>query len=339
MDELGRIAMLAHILGSGLAAPRGGVEVGIGDDAAVLATGTEPAGGRHLVWTIDAQVEGVHFRRDLLSWGDVGWRSFMAAASDVAAMGATPWCALAALVLPGDVDDAALAEIARGQRDAADKIEAPLVGGNLSRGTTLSIATTLLGRCDRAVERRGARAGDGVWIAGRVGLAAAGLQALERRLADATWVDAAVEAWRRPRALIADGLRMAAVAHAAVDVSDGLARDAGHLAAASGMCLVLDESSLLVDAELDAAARALDQAPVDLALYGGEDYALVIASDTAIPGFRRIGEVRPGSGLRLRGGGGEIDIEPRGFDHFHVETAAGRPTLPNRSGSNPERTQ
>ena len=318
MDELGRIAVLSRIFSSGFARARASVEVGIGDDAAVLlANCTE--GVVRLVWTIDEQVEGVHFRRDLVSWRDVGWRSFMAAASDVAAMGATPWCALAALVLPDDVDDEALAEIARGQRDAAAEIVAPVVGGNLSRGRALSIATTLLGKCERAVERAGARAGDGVWMAGRVGLAAAGMKALERSLAGGTWVAPAVEAWRRPRALVTEGARMAGVAHAAIDVSDGLARDAGHLAQASGVALVLEEALLLADEELAAAARALDQSALDLALHGGEDYALVAACSEPIPGFRRIGEVRSGSGLVLRGANGETAIESRGFDHFAAE--------------------
>ncbi len=93
MNEVGRVAMLARLLGR----PVAGVEVGIGDDAAVLSFGPD---GSRLVWTIDEQVEGTHFRRELVSWRDVGWRSFMAAASDVAAMGARPWCALSALVLP-----------------------------------------------------------------------------------------------------------------------------------------------------------------------------------------------------------------------------------------------
>ena len=313
MDETGRIAMLARILGAGTEDLRAAVEVGIGDDAAVLRV--EPGPGQ-LVWTIDEQVENVHFRRGLVSWRDVGWRSFMAAASDVAAMGATPWCALAAIVVPDDVDDEALAELVRGQRDAAEEAGAPVVGGNLARGQALSIATTLLGRCDRAVQRCGAREGDGVWLAGRVGLAAAGLKALERNLVGGGGLDAAVQAWRRPRALVAEGRRMAGFAHAAVDVSDGLARDAGHMAEAGGVSLVFDELALIADAELSAAAAALGASALDLALHGGEDYALVVASGQAIPGFRRIGEVRKGSGLFLRGAGGERALEARGFDHF-----------------------
>ena len=307
MDELGRIAMLARVLGASAA----GVDVAIGDDAAVLS----PPSGR-LVWTIDEHVEGVHFRRDLASWREVGWRSYMAAASDVSAMGASPWCALASIVVPRDVDDAALEDVAQGQRDAADASGAPVVGGNLARGPVLSIATTLLGTCHEAVQRRGARAGDGLLLAGRVGLAAAGFRALERGLGSAPALAAAVLAWRAPRARVVDGLAMAGIATAAVDVSDGLARDVAHLGKASGVCVVLDERSLIEDPALLDAALALGEDALDLALYGGEDYALVATSDRPIAGFRRIGEVHGGSGLALRSASGERRLDPRGFDHF-----------------------
>jgi thiamine-monophosphate kinase len=310
MDERGRIAMLARLLGA--AAP--GVEGGIGDDAAVL-DGACAAGGR-LVWTIDEQLEGTHFRRALASWRDVGWRSYMAAASDVAAMGAEPWCALCAIAVPDDVDDAALAEIARGQREAAEATGAPVVGGNLARGPVLSLATTLLGVSARPVRRCGARAGDGLWLAGSVGLATAGLRALERGRGEEAALAEAVAAWRTPRALVAEGRAMSAVAHAAVDVSDGLARDAGHVAEASGVRIVLDEAALVAERALVDAAAALGESAVDLALYGGEDYALVVASDVPIAGFRRIGEVREGQGLALRTARGEEDLAPRGYDHF-----------------------
>jgi thiamine-monophosphate kinase len=307
LNEVGRIAMLARVLRAG--GP--GIDVGIGDDAAVLS-----APGTKLVWTIDEQVEGVHFRRDLASWRDVGWRSYMAAASDVAAMGATPWCALAALVVPGDVDDAALEAIAGGQKEASDVARAPVVGGNLARGAAMTIATTLLGTCERPVERRGAMPGDGLWIAGRVGLAAAGLRALEGGRGDEPGLAQAVVAWRAPRALFAEGRAMAGRAHAAVDVSDGLARDAGHLAEASGVQLLLEEAALLEDLLLREAAAALGSSPLDLALHGGEDYALLAASARPIEGFRRIGEVRAGVGLVLRAASGERPLEARGFDHF-----------------------
>jgi len=299
--------MLARVLRAG--GP--GIEVGIGDDAAVLS----PPGTR-LVWTIDEQVEGVHFRRDLVSWRDVGWRSYMAAASDVAAMGARPWCVLAALVVPRDVDDAALEAIATGQKEAAEAAGAPVVGGNLARGPVMSIATTLLGTCERPVERCGAVRGDGLWMAGRVGLAAAGLRALEEGKGTDVRLTTAVAAWRTPQALLAEARAMAGRAHAAVDVSDGLARDAGHLAEASGVQVVLAEAALLEDDALLEAAGALGASPIDLALHGGEDYALVVAGSQSMEGFRCIGEVREGKGIVLRGVTGDRLLEPRGFDHF-----------------------
>jgi len=309
MDERGRIAMVAR----GLASHTAGVTVGIGDDAAVL----EGSRGRpQLVWTIDEQVEGSHFRREIVSWEEIGWRSFMAAASDVAAMGAEPWCALCALVLPDDVGDAELEQIARGQRDAAARAGAAVVGGNLARGPALSIATTLLGTCERAVLRSGARAGDALWLAGRVGLAAAGLRALERGLGTDPRLRDAVAAWRAPLALVREGLAMSPVAHAAVDVSDGLAGDAGHLGEASGVRVVLDEDALRQDDSLAQAAAALGEDALDLALHGGEDYALLVAGPAAVPGFRRIGEVVEGRGLSIRSVRGEREIDPRGFDHF-----------------------
>jgi thiamine-monophosphate kinase len=319
MDERGRIALLAQVFAS--AGARGrveiGVETGIGDDAAVLRLAEErPGTGRsRLVWTIDEQVEGTHFRRELLGWHDVGWRSFMAAASDLAAMGAEPWCALSALVLPAAFTDDALEELALGQRAAAASVGAPVVGGNLARGPAVSIATTLLGRCDRPVTRAGARPGDALWLAGAVGLAAAGLRALERGVVDPR-LDAAVEAWRAPRALVGEGIGMVPTASAAIDVSDGVARDAGHLAEAGGVQLVIDAAALVAEGALSDAATALGASALELALHGGEDYALLATAPDAPPGFRRVGEVRAGRGLVLRTAEGERPLDPAGFDHF-----------------------
>jgi thiamine-monophosphate kinase len=308
MDERERIAMLARVLAGRVP----GVTVGIGDDAAVL------DGGGTLVWTIDEQVEGVHFRRDLVTFRELGFRSLMAAASDVAAMGGRPWCALCAMAVPADVDDAQLEAIATGQHEAAEELHAGVVGGNLSRGPALSLSTTVLGRCQRAIQRKGAHVGEGIWLAGPVGLAAAGLRALgsgEVGKLDDPRLQAAIAAWRTPRALVEAGRAMGLLATSAIDVSDGLARDVGHLAEASGLCGVLDEASL-TDPELLAAADALGLSAIELALHGGEDYALVATSAAPLPGFRRIGKMREGTGLVLRAASGERPLEPRGFDHF-----------------------
>lgn len=279
MNERERVALLTRIFGDA-----------IGDDAALLEGG--------LVWTVDACVEGTHFRREWLSWEDLGWRSFMAAASDIAAMGADPLGALSALVLTSDTDDAAFEAIARGQKAAADAIGAPVVGGNMARGTELSITTTVLGRTDRTVMRSGAREGDLVLVAGALGHAGAGLAALQRGDVH----DAHVAAWRRPRALIAEGRAMRDLATAAMDVSDGLAIDAHRLADASNVAIVFDDA-------------ALSSYGVELrfVLGGGEDYALLVTAPSPIAGFRVVGRVEKGDGARFASG---KVIEATGFDHF-----------------------
>jgi thiamine-monophosphate kinase len=317
-SELERIARLAARFAS---APDASILRAIGDDAAVLDPGARGGRGGRLVWTVDAQVEGVHFRADLASWRDVGWRSFMAAASDLAAMGARPWCALSALVVPRGFADDALDEIAAGQAEAATAVGAPVVGGNLSAGGELSITTTLLGTAARPLERL-AREGDGLWVCGAIGSAAAGLAALERGFdpADAE-VEPLVLAWRKPRAKIAEGVALAAIdaVHGAIDVSDGLARDVGHVARASGLRAVLLEDPLraYVEPALASISARLGAAAIDLALYGGEDYALVASSASPVPGFACIGRFERGEGVAIADARGHARLlDPRGYDHF-----------------------
>lgn len=289
-----------------------GVALGIGDDAAVLV----PSSGERLVWTIDEQLEGTHFELGWLTFGDVGYRAFMAAASDLAAMGARPWAALSALSLPSSLDEAAFDALCEGLAEAADAVGAPIVGGNLTRGP-LGLTTTLLGAIDRPLTRAGARAGDKLWLAGAVGLAAAGLRALRNNVQHAS-IKPAVACWRRPRALIAEGLALRGRASAAIDVSDGLAQDLAHLCEASGLGAVLDADALLVAVgpSLVAAAEAVGDEPLGLALGGGEDYALLAASDEPVEGFSCVGELREGGGISLRKSGREEPLRAAGFDHF-----------------------
>lgn len=314
-SELARVELLRAILG----APTGrGVLLGIGDDAAVLGPVDQP-----LVWTIDAAVEGVHFRRDLLSLEDLGWRATMACASDLAAMGARPLGLLAGLTLPAWCTDADLTALARGQRAAAESLGTWVLGGNLARGNELSISTTALGAAERPFRRDGARPGDALFLAGPVGLAAAGLRLLERGGAIASDAEAvAVAAWRRPTARLDAGLSARVYASAAIDVSDGLARDLAHVARASGVLAVLDPTTLL-DATLVEVARALGVDPLELALHGGEDYALVVAAPPSarLPGFARIGgcehaDVALGCVALVDARGDRRAVAPRGFDHF-----------------------
>lgn len=298
--------------------------VGIGDDAAVLAAATSP-----LVWTVDAQVEGVHFRRDFMSLTDVGYRATMAAVSDLGAMGATPLGVLAALVLPLNFSDDDLRALLAGQVEAARELGTAIVGGNLARGSELSITTTALGETKRPITRSGAQPGDEVVLAGPLGLSGAGLLLLQASL-DKTSdrLDArpdaspALRAYRRPVARIAAGLAARDVATAGIDVSDGLARDVGHIARGSGVRVELDASKL-VTVELERAARIVGADPLALALHGGEDFALVmtVPSGQVPEGFITIGRVfeadAQGPSVGFAGKDGKfVPVEQRGYDHF-----------------------
>lgn len=287
----------------------------IGDDAAIL----DPVAGA-LVWTIDSSVEGVHFQREWLTLEDVGWRSLMAASSDLAAMAAWPRGVLSALVLPPDTADGELEALARGQAAAAQAIQTAVVGGNLSRGSELSLTTTVLGTTKKPLRRTGAAPGDVVALGGQVGLARAGLDALRRRLTLPA-SEAAIEAWRRPRARIEDGLVAGPWARAGIDISDGLALDAWRVAAASRVRIELDRRQILelCGDTLASIALELSLDPLDLALRGGEDYALLIVLPEGIdlPGFVPIGTCVEGEGLALRDDAGAVTaLVPDGFDHF-----------------------
>ncbi len=303
-DEFARIARIAEILGS--ASP--GVELGIGDDAAVLAPSSE-----RTVVTVDAVVDGVHFRRDWMSWEDVGYRATVAAASDVLAMGARPTAGVAAWTIPADVDDEAIAAIARGQREAADALGIAIVGGNIASAPVLTITTTVFGSAERPIARRGARPGDVLILRGAVGEAALGIAALERNRADLA--ARGVASYRRPRVLCADSEHLAKVAHAMIDVSDGLAQDIGHLARASGVRAVIDADALSTrrDPSIAAAAVALGLDPLQLELAGGDDYALVAAVPAGADGDV-IGVIEEGAGVEVLRAG-KREPAPRGYVH------------------------
>ncbi|MEP7051150.1 MAG: thiamine-phosphate kinase [Pseudomonadota bacterium] len=288
------------------------VELGIGDDAAVL----KPRG--RLVWTVDTAVEHVHFERRWLSLGDLGWRSFQAAASDVCAMAGQPLAALSSVIFPADFSAAQLKQLARGQRAAARALGCQIVGGNLARGAELSITTSVLGSAQRPLLRGGARSGDELWLLGDVGLAAAGLCLLQRGRSGSRSAQRALRAFRKPSAQLQAGLSLARRAHAAIDISDGLAGDAAHLADASNVRIVFDLAA--VEAALSPALRAvaaeLARPALDLALYGGEDYALLAAGPKRRrpSGARVIGSVEDGRGVWLSGSNGRTRAGA-GFQH------------------------
>ncbi len=307
-SELQRIELLARLFAT--ADPR--IELGIGDDAAILADPTS-----RLVWTIDAQVEDVHFRRGWLSFFDLGFRATMAAASDLAAMGAEPLATLSSLTLDPSVSEDDLEALALGQREAAARVGAPVVGGNLAAGSALTVTTTLLGKVSSILTRGGAAPGDLLLAAGPLGLAAAGLRALMADRGDEALAPA-VAAWRRPAARVGEGRLLAGRATAAIDVSDGLSLDLSRLASASFVRAVLSEEALLSHSgePLATAARALGLEALSLLLAGGEDYALLATSPAPVEGFSVVGRIERGGGVWLEARNGLRALEPEGFDHF-----------------------
>lgn len=242
----------------------GGAAVGIGDDAAVL----EPPSGGSLVVSTDATVEDVHFRRPWLLPREVGYRACTAALSDLAAMAATPVGMLLAITLPERWRDDVLA-IADGIGEASLAAGAPIIGGNLTGGEQLAITTTVLGACERALPRATCRPGDVIWITGRLGGPGAAIASWNSGREPDT---ASRNRFAHPVARIREGRWLAdAGARSAIDVSDGLVADLGHLAAASGVRIEIDFARVPV----------LPGVPPMSALASGEEYELVVSSASA----------------------------------------------------------
>lgn len=299
--------------------------IGPGDDAAVLAAGGD------VVVTTDVLVQDLHFRMAWSTGYDVGWRAAVANLADVLAMGARPTALVVALTLPGDTPVAWVEDLARGLAGACAPHGVGVVGGDLSGGSQLTVAVTALGDLDGRppVLRSGARVGDTVAVAGPLGRSAAGLALLAARDAGLTWPDGAqalVGAHLRPDPPLGAGLDAArGGASALMDISDGLLRDAGRLAAASGVRIDLDSVALTPDAEaLEVAAQMLDADPLAWVLTGGEDHALLATFGPGAPPapFRAIGEALPVDAA-APGGAPSVTVDgaawagpTSGWDHF-----------------------
>ena len=285
----------------------------LGDDAAVI-----PIGDTNLVASIDASVEGVHFCTDWLSFQEIGGRAAAAALSDLAAEGASVIGALVTIGSPKGLPDGSgvVTEMMAGVGHMVTSVGGKVFGGDLVRSEKYFVDLCVLGEAKRPVTRRGARPGDGVWVTGAFGGPWAALQAL-RKGEKPTVAHRARFAHPVPR--IAAGQWLAEQgATAMIDVSDGLAADLGHVAAASGVGIAL-AADLVPRVE---GVSALD------ALSSGEEYELAVtlpagfgAQDVArfesqVRGkLTRIGDVREGSEVAVMLDGERIPT-PSGFDHF-----------------------
>jgi thiamine-monophosphate kinase len=308
------------------------VALGIGDDCAVL----RPQADMEWVITTDTQVEDVHFRRAWLTPYQIGWRAMAVNLSDLAAMGAQPFAALAAFVLPAATEEAFFERFLDGVCELGLRFGCPLVGGNLARDPAhLSLTFTLLGRVPRgkALLRSGAKAGDEIWVSGRLGGSGAGLQTFLRPIPLIDTLETILRlryAQPQPRVHEALFLRASEQLTSMIDLSDGLAGDLGHICDESGVGAQIVAEALPLEPGVCEVAAALGKDPLEYALRGGEDFELCC---TAAPGalaskreeFRTrfgidltpIGVITAERSRQLvRGDGSHTPLLPQGFDHF-----------------------
>ncbi len=313
-----------------------GVWEGIGDDAAVL----DP--GRFDLVTMDTLVEGVHFRSDLSTAEDVGWKSLAANLSDIAAMGGGPGAFFLSLALPDPPDLEWLEGFWRGMRQAAQELvpesfDVSAGGGDLSRTTgPMVITLSLMGEASPAgpVLRKNAVPGDRIVVLGDPGLAAGGLVVLESDQLDEDQFKELVAAYRRPRPHVREGglLGLYGIPSAMIDTSDGLIQDLGHLLSSSQVGAQIEAFQLPIAPELAALEEAGAGQVEQWLLGGGEDFCLVLTVPPArMPKLwdmarqydwkvSDIGEIRsPEEGLQVMGLDGEpIKREITSFRHFEA---------------------
>ncbi len=291
-------------LGSGDA-----VDLSVGDDCAILRLQE----GERLATSVDTMVAGVHFFPDSFP-EDIGFRAVSAAASDLAAMGARPLGMTIALTLP-EADELWLNAFSQGLATAVTQYQLPLVGGDTTHGP-LAVCVQVMGALpmNQALLRGGASVGDRVYVSGTLGDAAGALAFLQEQWQpEPDHAEFLLNRFNRPLARLELGCGLLGLASAAIDISDGLLADAGHVAAASGVRICIDTDLLPLSEALR--SRGCKETILRWALTGGDDYELCFflpADAAAPPGCTSIGHVEAGAGVDC---GMEIDI-PAGYQHF-----------------------
>ncbi len=329
LSDLGEFGLIERIIERLGEAAAHDILVPPGDDAAAWAHE-----GAAAVATVDSLAEGTHWRRDTMSPADVGWRCAATSLSDLAAMGAEPGPLLIAAQLGPDVSLEDLDSFVDGLAAACRCLGARIAGGNIARAASTSFSATAIGSArdgDALLRRDAARPGDAVAVSAAPGAAAAGLALIEAGQAAEPEAAALVAAHRRPPARLALGRAAASAGlRCAIDLSDGLLQDLGHVAAASGVAIEIEATAL----PLHPAAVALlgrDRA-LALALGGGEDYELALCGPAAtldalgadaaaegLPPLTRIGRVTagpPGDVAAIDESGGRIDPTSTGWDQL-----------------------
>ena len=306
-SEAGLIAQLRDLFHASF---QTGVEIGIGDDAAVIL-----ASNKKLVATVDMAVEDIHFKRGWSTPFQIGAKLTTANLADIFAMGATPKYLLVAAAITEVNNSQMVSELAKGIRSVADKYEVAVIGGDLSRAEKMSLSITALGEIsEKPITRSGAKVGDIVYVSALPGLSAAGLAILTRGLDRPRYV---VEAHLNPKLNAPD--KLIQVATSMCDISDGLVTDASHIASASTVSINLSKDKLISGSDfkdLAELAVELGEQVFDWILTGGEDHFFLATVDPKNASDEiglEIGVVVMGNGEVLLDG---EKIQKAGYQHF-----------------------
>lgn len=306
-SEAGLIAQLRDLFHASF---QTGVEIGIGDDAAVIL-----ASNKKLVATVDMAVEDIHFKRGWSTPFQIGAKLTTANLADIFAMGATPKYLLVAAAITEVNNSQMVSELAKGIRSVADKFEVSVIGGDLSRAEKMSLSITALGEIsEKPITRSGAKVGDIVYVSALPGLSAAGLAILTRGLDRPRYV---VEAHLNPKLNAPD--KLIQVATSMCDISDGLVTDASHIASASNVRINLSKDKLVSGSDfkdLAELAVELGEQVFDWILTGGEDHFFLATVDPKNASDEiglEIGVVEMGNGEVLLDG---EKIQKAGYQHF-----------------------
>ncbi len=300
---------------------RSDVILGVGDDAALC---TMPA-DKQLVIATDTLIENVHFPPKTRP-EDIGYKALAVNLSDIAAMGATPAWMTLALTCP-DTDETWLSKFSSGLRELAETSQVSLIGGDTTKGS-LTITIQIIGfvNINSALQRRGAKPGDGIYLTGTVGDAGLGLASIEKRLVLARPLQKIVEMrLHRPTPRLSEGKALCGIASSAIDISDGLMADLGHILKASGVGATIQVDKLPLSKAVRDSLSA--ETAWNFALSSGDDYELCFtvppenetALKEALPAnsYTRIGTIERRNGLRCLDSNGRMFMpQESGYEHF-----------------------
>lgn len=321
LGELGLIELIASVVADSRVEPP---LIGIGDDAAAWACD----GSLHLA-TSDALVEGVHFSLTTSTWHELGWKALAVNASDIAAMGGAPRYALVALGLPPDTDVEGVSQLYQGMAELGRQLQVAIVGGDVTAAPLVVISVALFGTASEGgaiLTRSAAAPGELIAVTGHLGASAAGLAVLRGGTApDAETTAHLRGAHLTPRPRVAEGQALARNGvRAAIDISDGLVHDLGHICRASGVGARVWATRVPID---PAARTAFGGRALELALGGGEDYELLFTAPSTVMDrlaaampcpITVIGETTAGEGrvAVLDEEGNELALGSTGWEHF-----------------------